>query len=264
MKSKILIYIVSYQRMSYTQGTIKSIRSHNLKNVDIIVCDNGSTDGTREWLEENKIKYSFKVYLPETNLRVGGAWTYLTTQTSPDDYDFVILLDNDGWIIPKQGWLDQCLRLFDADNSIVSLGLQRERRPGFFSMEKNYDHNYETRVEFEDVEIYNTVFYAAFRMDRFRDWYEVMSNWSHKFIGEKLNVHYNMLGKATLKINPGYVVDISEYNFNNPEHENYNIDFYNKERDQQEYNRRLSMHSTTDLDKNFIIETFGSEYLKYI
>ena len=264
MKSRTLIYIVSYQRMSYTQGTIKSIRSHNLKNVDIIVCDNGSTDGTREWLEENKINYSFEVYLPETNLRVGGAWTYLTTQTSPEDYDYIILLDNDGWIIPKEGWLDQCLRLFEADQRIVSLGLQRERKPGYFSMEKNYDHNYETRVVFEDIEVYNTVFYAAFRMDRFKDWHETMSNWPHRFIGEKLNVHYNMLGKATLKITPGYVVDISEYNFDNSEHLDYNVDFYNKERDQQEFSRRLSMHSTTSSDREFISELFGESFLEFL
>jgi glycosyltransferase involved in cell wall biosynthesis len=261
---KVLIYIVSYQRKGYTQGTIQAIRSHNLENTDITVCDNGSTDGTREWLQENKNKYNLRVILPETNLRVGGAWTYLTAQTSPEDYDYIILLDNDGWITPKSGWLDQCLRLFEADEGIVSLGLQRERKPGYFSMEKNYDPNFESRVKFEDIEIYNTVFYAAFRMDRFKDWHETMSNWPHKFIGEKLNVHYNMLGKATLKITPGYVVDISEYNFDNSEHLDYNVDFYNKERDEQEYNRRLLMHSTTESDKMFILQLFGQEYLQYL
>lgn len=261
---KVLIYIVSYERKSYTQGTIQAIRSHNLENVDVIVCDNGSTDGTREWLLENQEKYSFKVFLPESNLRVGGAWTYLTTQTSPQDYDYVILLDNDGWIIPKEGWLEQCFRIFELDPRITSLGLQRERRPGYFSMEKNYDENFETRVQFEDVEIYSTVFYAAFRMDKFEEWHNTMSTWSHRFIGEKLNSHYNSLGKIALKVTPGYVVDVSEYNFDNVEHVDYNVEFYRKERDQQEYDRRISMHSTTDSDKDFILQTFGKEYLQYL
>jgi glycosyltransferase involved in cell wall biosynthesis len=51
---KLLIYIVSYQRKSYTQGTIKLLQNNIPKNSQIIVCDNGSTDGTREWLEENQ------------------------------------------------------------------------------------------------------------------------------------------------------------------------------------------------------------------
>jgi glycosyltransferase involved in cell wall biosynthesis len=262
--NKVLVYIVSYQRKSYTQGTIQALRLHNLENVDIIVCDNGSTDGTREWLLQNQNNYSFKVFLPESNLRVGGAWTYLTTQTSPQDYDYIVLLDNDGWVIPKEGWLDQCFRIFELDSRITSLGLQRERKPGYFSMEKNYDPNFETRVQFEDIEIYGTVFYAAFRMDKFEEWYKAMSTWSHKFIGEKLNLHYMSLGKTTVKITPGYVVDVSEYNFDNTEHTDYNVEFYKKERDEQEYSRRLSMHSTTESDKDFILQTFGKDYLQYL
>ena len=78
MSKKLLVYIVSYQRIEYTIGTIKSIYSVLPPESDIIVCDNGSTDGTREWLEENQEKYSLALLFPEDNLRVGGAWTLLT------------------------------------------------------------------------------------------------------------------------------------------------------------------------------------------
>jgi len=70
---KLLIYIVSYQRKSYTIGTIKLLNQVKPENSQIIVCDNGSTDGTREWLTENQDKYDLGLLFPEQNLRVGGS-----------------------------------------------------------------------------------------------------------------------------------------------------------------------------------------------
>jgi hypothetical protein len=91
-----------------------------------------------------------------------------------------------------------------------------------------------------------------------------MSNWPHKFIGDKIGRHYNSLGYRTIKITPGFIVDISEYNFDNKEHQEYNIDFYKKERDDIEYERRINMHSSTNDNKQYIINTFGKDFLKYL
>ena len=52
--NKLLIYIVSYQRKEYTQGTIEAAHKQKPNNSQIIVCDNGSTDGTREWYKKIK------------------------------------------------------------------------------------------------------------------------------------------------------------------------------------------------------------------
>ena len=262
---KLLIYIVSYQRKSYTQGTIKLLQNNIPKNSQIIVCDNGSTDGTREWLEENQEKYDLGLIFPEENLRVGGAWMLLTNYYKPTDFDYILLLDNDGWLIPSQpDWYAKCMDLFKTDNRIGSLGLQCERKPGYFSMEKTFDSNFENRTNFRDLEIYDTIFYAAFRLDKFDLWHQTMSNWPHKFIGDKLGRYYNSLGYRTIKTTPGFIVDISEYNFDNKEHQEYNIDFYKKERDNIEYERRINMHSSTNDNKQYIIDTFGKDFLKFI
>lgn len=261
---KLLIYIVSYQRKSYTQGTIEALNKVRPSNSEVIICDNGSTDGTRKWLEDNQEKYNLTLLFPDSNLRVGGAWTLLTNYFTPNDFDYILLLDNDGWFLPKSNWYKDCLDIFESHINIGSLGLQQERKPGYFSMEKTFDPNYNNKKKFKDLGFYDTVYYAAFRLDKFDLWYKAMSNWPHKFIGDKLGVYYNSLGYRTLKLTPGYIIDVSEYNFDNKEHLEYNIDFYNKERDQEEYHRRIKMHSTQEQDKHFIINMFGSEYLKYI
>ena len=112
MENKLLIYIVTYERMSYTQGTIECLHKTKPENSQIVVCDNGSTDGTREWLEENQTKYDLGLIFPEENLRVGGAWTLLTNYYDEGDFDYILLLDNDGWVLPKEkDWYEQCLNV---------------------------------------------------------------------------------------------------------------------------------------------------------
>lgn len=262
---KLLVYIVSYNRKSYTIGTIKAIYNILPANSDIFVCDNGSTDGTREWLEENQNKYQLGLLFPENNLRVGGAWTMLTKQLPSTAYDYILLLDNDCWIVPDNTWFEQCLSIFNTDNSIGSLGLQRERRAGYFSMDKTFDNNYLSKKPHSPVlDIYDTVFYAGARLDKFHLWHQTMSKWPYQFIGDKIGREYNGLGYRTIKITPGFIVDISEYNFDNKEHESYNIEFYKRERDIVEYNRRIEMHSTRNIDKEYISNLFGKEFLNYL
>lgn len=266
---KILIYIVSYERKSYTIGTINrlvnAIKFSNVQHqIDIIVCDNGSTDGTREWLKENQDIYRYGLLFPETNLRVGGAWKLLTKTFDRSKYDYVLLLDNDGWLVPTNlDWLNTSIKMMNLPN-VGSLGLQREKNPGHFSYDKYRDVNYDNRTTFETIQYYDTVYYAAFRFDRFDLWHDVMSTWQHKYIGDKIGRTYNSLGFRTLKVTPGYIVDISEYNFDNDSHIQYNREFHERERDLQEFELRLEKHATNDANIEFITTTFGEEYLKYL
>lgn len=263
--NKLLIYIVSYERKSYTQGTIELIYKLKPENSQIVVCDNGSTDGTREWLEENQDKYELGLIFPDKNLRVGGAWTLLTNYFKEDAFDYVLLLDNDGWILPKEkNWYEKCLKLFNSDSKIGSLGLQQERELGHFSMGKTFDPNFDSKLPFDTFEIYDTVFFAAFRLDKFSLWHKTMKNWPHKFVGDKIGRYYNSLGYRTVKLTPGFIVDISEYNFDNENHKEYNVDFYKKERTEEGFQRRLDAHSTSLEEKNFVISNFGEKYINYL
>lgn len=262
--NRLLVYIVSYQRKEYTQGNVVSISKVLPEGGKIIVCDNGSTDGTREWLTENQERYDLGLLFPEDNLRVGGAWTLLTNYFKPTDFDYILLLDNDGWIKPQENWFNQCLELFGTDDRIGSLGLVDEREKGHFGKGKFLDPNFNNQKSFNNLTYYDTVFYAAFRLDKFDLWHQTMSKWPHKFIGDKIGRYYNSIGFRTLKLTPGFVIDISEYNFDNKKHFEYNKDFHNKERDDVEFEHRLNIHSGNEEKKQYILDNFGEEYIKLL
>ena len=112
--NRLLIHINCYNRKSFTQGTIKLVHRVKPRGSQIVVCDNGSTDGTREWLEENQEKYELGLIFPNQNLRCPGSWKLLTKYFSPDDFDYVLPLDNDAWFLPQEtDWYSQCLDLFN-------------------------------------------------------------------------------------------------------------------------------------------------------
>ncbi len=46
---KITAFVVTYNRLALLRKTVEALRKNNLS--DIVVVNNGSTDGTREWLE---------------------------------------------------------------------------------------------------------------------------------------------------------------------------------------------------------------------
>lgn len=266
---KLLIYIVSYQRKSFTQGTIECAFKSKPKNAQIIVCDNGSTDGTREWLEKNQDKYELGLIFPEENLRVGGAWTLLTRYYDENDFDYVLPLDNDCWLLPDKEWFNQCLEIFNSDLSIGSLGLHLRPNPGH--IETGLDPNYHNKKSFNNLEYYDTVLYAHCRLDKFSLWHRTMSNWPHKFIGDKIGGHYNSLGYRTLKIVNGFIVDISQYGMNNKDHKEYYRWFFKRERNietQDQFNEVFDNFNKRSQEQEdpvtFTTRVFGKEFLKYL
>jgi glycosyltransferase involved in cell wall biosynthesis len=263
--NKLLIYIVSYQRKEYTQGNIINTSKIAPQGSKMIICDNGSTDGTREWLKQNQEKYNLKLLFPDKNLRVAGAWTLLAQQFSANEFDYILVLDNDHWMIPhNKNWFKECLKIYNLDKNIGSLGLLGRRKPGWFGDETKQDPSFENRKTFNNQEYYSTIFYAGCRLDKFSLWHQTMKGWNHQFIGDTLGRAYRSLGYNTLKLNPGYALDISQYTFDNPSHEEYNKWFFKKERSMETYRKKLE-RTPRDEDRIKIIkEKFGQESLSLL
>ena len=67
--NNIACIVVTYNRLELLKQCINALLHQSFNNFDIIVVNNGSTDGTEKWLKENpQIKF-----FTQENLEIGRA-----------------------------------------------------------------------------------------------------------------------------------------------------------------------------------------------
>lgn len=88
MEKQVTIIIPNYNGLSFMEMCFSSLERQTCKDFDVLVVDNGSTDGSVEWLKEHKIPSIFL----ETNTGFSGAVNCGLHNTKTP---FVILLNND-------------------------------------------------------------------------------------------------------------------------------------------------------------------------
>ena len=93
MKSEILVIIVTFNGMKWIEKCISSVLSSDIPS-DVLVIDNGSTDGTVEWLQRHNIE----VLAQRSNLGFGAANNIGLKRALEDGYSFVYLLNQDAWV----------------------------------------------------------------------------------------------------------------------------------------------------------------------
>ena len=85
--------VVTFQRREALQRTVERLRAEPVDRIWVV--DNGSTDGTREWLAELN-EPRLRVIRAPTNLGgAGGFEAGLRAVTSEDDPEWVVLMDDD-------------------------------------------------------------------------------------------------------------------------------------------------------------------------
>lgn len=93
MNSEILVIIVTFNGMPWLERCIGSLLGQS-ESCDIFVVDNGSTDGTVEWLR----KRSIPVTANDTNLGFGAANNIGLLYALKEGYSYVYLLNQDAWL----------------------------------------------------------------------------------------------------------------------------------------------------------------------
>ncbi len=101
MDSKYTITFACYNQLAYTQQFIGSLNPAEVDFSRIVAVDNGSTDGTREWLQTQGFG---QVVLNSRNLGCGAAWNQgaLAIQSK-----WTVVMNND--VVCAKGWLSNLL-----------------------------------------------------------------------------------------------------------------------------------------------------------
>ena len=92
---KVLAIVVTFNGMKWLERCLGSLRD-SCPRPDVLVVDNGSTDGTREWVRENCPEV--EMVLRDDNPGFGAANNIGLRLALERGYDYVYLLNQDAWV----------------------------------------------------------------------------------------------------------------------------------------------------------------------
>lgn len=96
---KIAIFSLTRDRLAYTQTCFQSLRENAGMPFDHYVFDNGSEDGTQEWLTEESEALRLHLYAFHLdNQGISVASNFLLRQILQGDYAYVCKFDNDAFV----------------------------------------------------------------------------------------------------------------------------------------------------------------------
>jgi GT2 family glycosyltransferase len=107
------IVIVNYNGKIFLKKCLTSVLKTNYPNIEVIVVDNGSTDGSPELLRSFASDSEIKVILSETNLGFAGG-NNVGIELATGDY--VVFLNNDTTVEPN--WINELVRVLESDFTI--------------------------------------------------------------------------------------------------------------------------------------------------
>lgn len=112
MTKKVTIIIPNYNGLKFMEPCLKSLKAQTCQDFDLLVVDNGSTDGSVSWLKENQVP---AVFLQENTGFSGAVNVGIRASATP----YVILLNNDTQAEPE--YVAELLRAIEASPRIFSV-----------------------------------------------------------------------------------------------------------------------------------------------
>ena len=123
MKNKILVGVVTFNRLELLKRCIYYINKQTYQNFELLIVNNGSDDGTSDYLFNNKIKHI-------NNIKSGSAlgWYTALEYSYKNNYDLVWLMDDDGF--PEKNSLEILLNSIDInEHACLSSLVVKENNP---------------------------------------------------------------------------------------------------------------------------------------
>lgn len=92
MSKNVLAAVVTYNRLSDLKVCVNSLRNQSYSSFDILVVNNGSSDGTKEWLATQNDLY----VIDQDNLGSSGGQFSAMSYMMEHDYNWIFMMDDDG------------------------------------------------------------------------------------------------------------------------------------------------------------------------
>lgn len=113
---KVAVFTLTKDRLFYTKTCFNELKNTSGYNFDHFVVDNGSVDGTIEWLEEEYKPY--KLIINSENMGISIASNQAIESILEGEYDIIIKVDNDALSL-TQGWLKEFVELYKRNHMMV-------------------------------------------------------------------------------------------------------------------------------------------------
>ena len=109
----VLAVVVTFNRLDELKVCVAALKSQSYGSLNILVVNNGSTDGTKEWLTQQ----SDVIVINQENL--GGAGGFYTGMKYMYDngYEWLVMMDDDG--IPDKNEIKNLIQSYDKVVSAV-------------------------------------------------------------------------------------------------------------------------------------------------
>ena len=109
---KVAIYTLTRDRLEYTKHSFETLKKQAWYDYDHFIIDNGSTDGTQQWLKDNKSEFKKVILLPENVGISKGSNMALDIIFATDKYDLIVKMDNDCEVV-SDNIIGQLCQIFE-------------------------------------------------------------------------------------------------------------------------------------------------------
>lgn len=111
-KKRVVAIVVTYNRKNLLKECIEALLMQNVKNLDIMIIDNASTDGTKEYINGFIEKKDVMYFNTQKNIGGAGGFNFGVKKAYNFNYDYFWLMDDD--TIVKENSLQELINATDA------------------------------------------------------------------------------------------------------------------------------------------------------
>jgi GT2 family glycosyltransferase len=132
MKNPITLMMVTYNRLDYTKRTLEGLKKSVSIPFNLVIVDNGSTDGTIDFLDSLKVEdfifiKSISIIKNKENMGIGIARNQGLAEAKELCTEWYCTIDND--VEMPDGWLSECIDILKHNGSFGCVGVNMEPDP---------------------------------------------------------------------------------------------------------------------------------------